>query len=105
MRKQVGLGRADDLVPADGRRVLSCEQAKDAARAWLKKLRAGTGASIGLTVGEVLDQYFEARTAAGMQSIYDAKSRAGLHIRPKFGKSLVAALEGRAQLGVRSPTC
>ncbi len=91
-RKQVKLGRADDLLPADGKRVLSCEQAKDAARLWLKKLRAGGPTAAGLTVAGVLDQYFDARAASGMKSIYDAKSRAGVHILPKLGKSLVAEL-------------
>lgn len=92
MRKQASLGLADDVATADGQRILTCEQAKAAARTWAKELRAGAPASIGLTVEEVLDRYFEARAAEGMKSIYDAKSRAKTHIRPALGRLLVAEL-------------
>lgn len=91
-RKQAKLGAADDLIAADGKRVLTCEQAKAAARSWIKELRAGAAPSAGLTVNEVLDRYLEARAAEGMKSIYDAKSRAWTHIRPVFGRLLVAEL-------------
>ena len=73
-------------------RILSCEEAKAAARAWAKRLRARTPASDGLTVDATLDRYFEARLAEGMKSIYDARSRAKTHIRPALGKLLVAEL-------------
>lgn len=91
-RCQAKLGRADDTSPGDGTGVLNHEQAKEAARAWAKSLRAGPGAAPALTVNAVLDLYFEARAAEGMKSIYDAKSRAALHIRPKLGSLRVAEL-------------
>ncbi|MEZ0213595.1 MAG: tyrosine-type recombinase/integrase, partial [Xanthobacteraceae bacterium] len=72
--------------------VLSHEQAKDAARAWAKSLRSGSDASPALTVNTILDRYFEARAAEGMKSIYDAKSRAALHIRPKLGPLRISEL-------------
>jgi integrase len=92
VRVQARLGRADDAVAADGASILSHEQAKDAARAWAKSLKAGSDASPALTVNAILDRYFEARAAEGMKSIYDAKSRAALHIRPKLGSLRVSEL-------------
>ena len=92
LRLQTRLGRADDVAPADGTSILTHEQAKDAARAWAKSIKAGSDASPALTVDAILDRYFEARAAEGMKSIYDAKSRAGLHIRPKLGKLRISEL-------------
>ncbi|MBZ9936610.1 site-specific integrase [Mesorhizobium sp. BR1-1-16] len=91
-RVQTRLGRADDLAAADGAAVLTHEQAKDKARAWAKSLRAGSSASPALTVDMVLDRYFEARAAEGMKSLYDAKSRASTHIRPRLGPLRVSDL-------------
>ncbi|MDR4305677.1 site-specific integrase [Chelatococcus sambhunathii] len=85
-RVQARLALADDVATADGAGVLSHEQAKEAARAWAKAVRAGDGASPALTVGEALDRYLEAREAEGMKSVYDARSRSKTHIRPKLGK-------------------
>ena len=84
-RVQARLGRADDVASADTVGVLTVEQAKDAARAWAKSLRTGTDASPALTVNAVLDRYLDAKAHEGMKSLYDAKSRAALHIRPKLG--------------------
>lgn len=91
-RIQTKLGKADDVLPADGKAVLTHEQAKDAARAWVKGLKAGSEASPALTVNDALDRYFEARAAEGMKAVSDAKSRAALHIRPKLGSQRVADL-------------
>jgi hypothetical protein len=84
-RVQTQLGRADDLVAADGLKTLTHEQAKDAARAWVKSLHVAPEGDRALTVGDALDRYLEARTAEGMKAIYDANSRARVHIRPKLG--------------------
>ncbi|MER9603442.1 site-specific integrase [Mesorhizobium sp. M0243] len=91
-RLQTKLGRADDASPADGADVLTHEQAKAAARAWVKTLSAGAEAAPALTVNAAFDKYFEARTAEGMKSVDDAKSRAAFHIRSKLGKAKVADL-------------
>ena len=84
-RAQVKLGKADDLQAPGTSGVLTYDDAKDAARAWAKRLKSAAEAAPALTVGEVLDRYFEARAAEGMKSLYDARSRANLHIRPKLG--------------------
>ncbi|MCJ2082444.1 tyrosine-type recombinase/integrase [Methylobacterium sp. J-090] len=91
-RVQTQLGRADDLVAANGSKILTLEQAKDAARAWVKSLHDAPEAQPALTVSEALDRYLEARTAEGMKAVYDAKSRARVHIRPKLGSALVSEL-------------
>lgn len=91
-RLQARLGRADDVLPADGKNTLTHEQAKDAARVWAKSLKAGSGAAPVLTVNAALDRYFEARAAEGMKSIDDARTRAAFHIRPKLGTAKVADL-------------
>lgn len=91
-RVQARLGRADDVITADGASVLTHEQAKDAARAWAKSIKAGVDASPALTVDAIIDRYLEARGAEGMKSIYDAKSRAALHIRPELGALRVSEL-------------
>ncbi|MDG4903545.1 MULTISPECIES: site-specific integrase [unclassified Mesorhizobium] len=91
-RIQTKLGRADDVTAADGSGVLSHEQAKDAARAWQKVLKAGSDAPAALTVNDALDRYFEARAAEGMKSIDDAKTRAAFHIRSKLGSIKIADL-------------
>jgi integrase len=92
-RLQARLGRADDATTADDAAVLSCEQAKDKARAWAKAVLAGKpDPAPGLTVDLILDRYLEVREAEGMKSIYDARSRAKTHIRPKLGEVLVSEL-------------
>lgn len=91
-RVQTKLGRADDLSAADGCGILTHEQAKEAARAWVKSLRAAPDAQPALTVADALERYLEARSAEGMKAIYDARSRARVHILPKLGPLRVADL-------------
>lgn len=91
-RLQTRLGHADDQLPADGAKVLTHEQAKDAARLWAKSLKASNEAPAALSVNDALDKYFEARAAEGMKSIDDAKTRAAFHIRPKLGAVKLADL-------------
>lgn len=91
-RVQIRLGRADDVLPADGETILTHEQAKDAARAWVKSLRSAPDAQPALTVADALDRYLEAREAEGMKSGYDARSRANAHILPKLGSLRVTDL-------------
>lgn len=91
-RVQTKLGKADDLSAADGTGILTHEQAKDAARAWAKSLRAAPDAQPALTVADALERYLEARTAEGMKAVYDARSRARVHILPKLGPLRLADL-------------
>jgi len=93
IRVQTRLGRADDILTADGVAVLTNEQAKDAARAWVRSLRSGAdGTAAAMTVNDALDRYFDARGAEGMKSIVDARTRTALHVRPRLGSVRVADL-------------
>lgn len=92
-RVQTKLGRADDVHAPNGLDILSSEQAKDAARAWMKTLQViGVAPAGPSTVNDILDKYLAARGAEGMKSLYDARSRAKTHIRPALGKLLVTQL-------------
>jgi integrase len=88
-RVQTRLGRADDLATEGA---LSHEQAKDAARAWAKALRAGEPVTRGLTVSSVIDRYLEAKEVEGAKSLDDTRSRVKCHIRPALGDLLVTEL-------------
>ena len=62
-------GGADDVQGGGRPGTVTYDHAKDAARAWAKSLRSrGDAASPALTANEVLDRYFEARSAEGMKS-------------------------------------
>jgi hypothetical protein len=87
IRQQTRLGKADDLMPADGVKVLDHEQAKAAARLWAKSIKAGNANSPALTVNDVLDRYFEARAAEGMKAVQEARGRAAFHIPPNSERS------------------
>ena len=68
-RVQTKLGGADDVQGVGRPGIVTYDHAKDAARAWAKSSRSrGDAASPALTVNEVLDRYFEARSAEGMKS-------------------------------------
>ncbi len=68
-RVQTKLGGADDVQGVGRPGIVTYDHAKDAARAWAKSLRSrGDAASPALTANEVLDRYFEARSAEGMKS-------------------------------------
>lgn len=54
--------------------------------------QAGSYASPALTVDAILDRYFEARVDGGNEVDLDARSPAGLHIRPKRGKQRISEL-------------
>src|SRR5262249_42984810 len=81
------LGQADDAVEADGRNVLSYEQAHAAAIA-----AADTNTKIHLlTVRKAMERYIEFKQAQG-QSITDLVSRSSAHILPVLGDSVVSEL-------------
>lgn len=91
-RVQTQLGLADDVAEANGAAVLTHEQAKEAARAWVASLRRAPDAQPALTVADAVERYLEAREAEGMKAIYDARSRARVHVLPKLGSLRVADL-------------
>lgn len=84
-RVQTKLGRADDNAAADGLLVLDHDQAKDAARKWVKSVLTTVEPPARVTVDGTLDDYFADGEARGLKSIKDARQRAALHIRPQLG--------------------
>jgi integrase len=81
------LGQADDVAEADGRLVLSYEQAFAAAVA-----AADTNTKIHLlTVRKAMERYIEFKQAQG-QSVTDLVSRASAHIIPVLGDAVVSEL-------------
>ena len=91
-RIQARIARSDDVAVADGKIVMTHDQARDAAKAWARSIKQLERPDFAATVDDVLDRYFEARSAEGMKSIEDAKGRAAFHIRPKLGRTRVADL-------------
>ncbi|GJE60282.1 tyrosine-type recombinase/integrase [Methylobacterium trifolii] len=89
---QIRLGTADDVAGADGAKILMHEQAKDAARAWVKSLRRTPDAKPALTVADAMERYLTGREAEGMKAVYDARSRNRAHILPTLGAARVADL-------------
>ena len=79
---------ADDYAEQDGERVLSFAQAQHRARGG-RKARAGA-----YTVADAMDDYFRFLEGDGRSkhSIYDARRRDEVLIRPDLGKVKVAAL-------------
>src|SRR5262245_18969091 len=82
------LGEADDVAEADGRLVLSYEQAHAAA---IAATGAGTTKIHLLTVRRAMDRYVEFKQAQG-QSTEDLLSRSNAHIIPTLGDAVVAEL-------------
>jgi integrase len=81
------LGLADDVAEADGRSVLSYEQAHAAA---IAAANAGTKIHL-LTVRKAMERYVEFKQAQG-QSVTDLASRSRAHILPPLGDAVVAEL-------------
>src|SRR6516165_5403568 len=79
------LGLADDVAEADGRSVLSYEQAHAAA---IAAANAGTKIHL-LTVRKAMERYVEFKQAQG-QSVTDLASRSRAHILPPLGDAVVA---------------
>lgn len=91
-RMQTRLGRADDIAEADGAGILNHEQAKEAARAWVKTLQTTAQPSRNLTVNAVLDRYLAARAVEGMKTVDKTRSLFNAHVRLKLGRFLVSEL-------------
>lgn len=92
------LGVADDFEDADGRDVLSHEQAVEAARAFRdayetrdqratkEKEREEAEARRPPTVAEAIDEYLQSQRKAEKKAVGDAESRARTHILPALGE-------------------
>jgi integrase len=87
-----GIGAADDLSDADGRAILSFEQAQKIAREKMVKRVHSDGKSKPLTVADAMVSYLE-YLEAEKKTAHDARVRHEAFIAPTFGKLLVADLE------------
>lgn len=88
--RETKLHTADDLQDADGKIVLTFGQAQEAARVWWRaeKLRESGCAPEDdrpYTVDRALDDYFDARVAAGSKGVPKDMSAAALRIRSQLG--------------------
>ena len=88
------LGEADDVLDADGERILSFSHAQEKARAWFELMARDGKRPAGrpYTVGDALDDYME--NFAG-KSITATKSRVEAIIRPALGAIVVDNLTSR----------
>jgi integrase len=97
-RRYHALGAADDVLDADGRSVLTFDQAQDRTRRWLVTAGVEGEAPRGpYTVNDACDDYLEflhtdGRTAG---AIRDAGYRVDAFIRPTLGTLKVSALEAK----------
>src|SRR5262249_41247257 len=82
------LGQADSVTEADGRLVLSYEQAHAAS---IAAADANTNKIHLLTVRKAMERYIEFKQAQG-QSITDLVSRSNAHIIPALGDAVVSEL-------------
>ena len=90
------IGRPDDVIEADGDKVLTFTQAVAAAFAWwenrgtvVELVAAPAGP---LTVDMTADDYMRHYEARGGKDLGSVKSRVQLHVRPAFGTLEVAKL-------------
>ena len=88
---KVTLGEADDILDADGGRILNFFQAQEKARKWFSALACDTRepAVQRYTVGDVLDDYMANFTG---KSVTATRSRIEAIIRPTFGPVLLNTL-------------
>lgn len=84
------LGKADDLIDADGSGTLSFAQAQGFARAWATELAGSNGQRTDrYTVGDALDDYLAAFRG---KSLASTKAAIETRVRPELGKLLVREL-------------
>jgi hypothetical protein len=84
------LGFADDAQTANGRTILSFDQAEAKARTMVATPNGG-GKIERLTVRQALKRYIEYKRTRG-QPVYDVQSRGTAHILPSLGDLVVAEL-------------
>lgn len=86
------LGEADDRLDADGRAILSFEQADSAARTWFEQMARGGRGRAADTVGDALNAYLAGFTG---KSLAKTKARVEAIIRPALGHLKLAKLTKR----------
>lgn len=89
------IGAADDIQDADGKTVLSFNQAQARAREIAQQARGATPTAP-LTVNRALDEYLARLEAEHSKSLGDARNRADNLIRPALGNRLVRDLDREA---------
>jgi integrase len=94
-RRYHALGAADDVLDADGRGVLTFDQAQDRARQWMPP--AGDGPRGPYTVNDACDGYLEFLHADGRTAgaLRDATYRIDAFIRPTLGAFEISRLEAK----------
>jgi integrase len=89
------LGIADDAMDADGIRVLTFDQAQEAARSWIKrKVAEDAGEVVGgsYSVAQALFDYIEDRQREKRKDMKRTRSVVNLHILPTLGSIEVGRL-------------
>lgn len=96
VRAKKALGAADDVSDADGKMVLSCAQAQEAAREWFKvAFHQGTGERVHVgvyTVGHAIDAYIEDRKREGTATAGRLRQDFDAHVVPILGNDNVEYL-------------
>ena len=89
---QKRLGVADDFIEANGRDILTYQQAKDAAEKWFREVEHQATHGDGslpqdgpLTVAQVIERYFGHIEGRGAKSVKDMRQRVALWIAPALG--------------------
>jgi integrase len=90
-RHETTLGPADDVLDADGARILDYAQAQSKARDWLASLD-DKGKTVPYTINRCLDDYIADYKRRGGKALDRLEITAGAFIRPKLGSHDVAAL-------------
>lgn len=95
-RAKKALGAADDVSDADGKMVLSCAQAQEAAREWFKvAFHEGTGERVHVgayTVAHAVDAYIENRKEEGIATAGRLRQDFDAHVIPILGKDVLEHL-------------
>ena len=94
-RRFQALGNADDLVKADGEKVLTFQDAQMAAREWIARKQQEEMGSVQAgpyTVRQALDDYVQDRERATRKSLYRTRTVIKAHILPTLGETDVAKI-------------
>ena len=87
--QEATIAEADDYTSADGTKIFSFEQAKEAARKWFIYIHKNGGRAVHYSVSNALDDYLERFSGKDLQN---TRRRIEAIIRPQLGKYDVANL-------------
>jgi integrase len=100
-RKYRALGEADDILDADGKRILSFKDAQKAAEAFFKTADQEDGEGEdphprgALTVSQAVEEYLEHRVAHGAKAVDSDRLNLNAHVLPALGNVRVDQLTHR----------